>query len=96
MEKIKNDAEITAAEVLNKLYEYARNTSRQEFEKSMDYAYKKACEEKKEPAYVYDGDETYRRIQPKAGRNDPCPCGSGKNIKNVVEGNFYKQATDQM
>lgn len=26
--------------------------------------------------------ETYRREQPKIGRNDPCPCGSGKKYKN--------------
>ncbi|MDD5922698.1 MAG: preprotein translocase subunit SecA [Eubacteriales bacterium] len=26
--------------------------------------------------------ETYRRAQPKVGRNDPCPCGSGKKYKN--------------
>ncbi len=25
---------------------------------------------------------TYRREQPKIGRNDPCPCGSGKKYKN--------------
>lgn len=25
--------------------------------------------------------ETYRREQPKIGRNDPCPCGSGKKYK---------------
>ncbi|MDQ6986301.1 MAG: preprotein translocase subunit SecA [Mariprofundaceae bacterium] len=25
--------------------------------------------------------ETYRRNQPKVGRNDPCPCGSGKKYK---------------
>ena len=25
--------------------------------------------------------ETYRREQPKVGRNDPCPCGSGKKYK---------------
>jgi SEC-C motif-containing protein len=24
---------------------------------------------------------TYRRDQPKVGRNDPCPCGSGKKFK---------------
>ncbi len=24
---------------------------------------------------------TYRRDQPKVGRNDPCPCGSGKKYK---------------
>jgi len=27
------------------------------------------------------GHETYRRSQPKVGRNDPCPCGSGKKYK---------------
>jgi uncharacterized protein len=26
-------------------------------------------------------DITYRRIAPKVGRNDPCPCGSGKKFK---------------
>ena len=26
--------------------------------------------------------ETYHRDQPKIGRNDPCPCGSGKKYKN--------------
>jgi len=25
--------------------------------------------------------QTYRRNQPKVGRNDPCPCGSGKKYK---------------
>ena len=25
--------------------------------------------------------ETYRREEPKVGRNDPCPCGSGKKYK---------------
>ena len=24
---------------------------------------------------------TYRREEPKTGRNDPCPCGSGKKFK---------------
>ena len=37
-------------------------------------------------AWLYkDGDvqghETYRREAPKVGRNDPCPCGSGKKYK---------------
>ena len=26
--------------------------------------------------------ETFRREMPKVGRNDPCPCGSGKKYKN--------------
>jgi preprotein translocase subunit SecA len=25
--------------------------------------------------------QTFRREQPKVGRNDPCPCGSGKKFK---------------
>jgi uncharacterized protein len=25
--------------------------------------------------------ETYKREEPKVGRNDPCPCGSGKKYK---------------
>ena len=25
--------------------------------------------------------ETFRREAPKVGRNDPCPCGSGKKFK---------------
>ncbi len=30
----------------------------------------------------YDYDETtYVRAEPKIGRNDPCPCGSGKKYK---------------
>jgi uncharacterized protein len=24
---------------------------------------------------------TIRRLEPKTGRNDPCPCGSGKKFK---------------
>ena len=36
--------------------------------------------------WVYDGvvaaeGHTVRREAPKVGRNDPCPCGSGKNYK---------------
>ena len=26
-------------------------------------------------------DATFRRLAPKVGRNDPCPCGSGKKYK---------------
>ena len=31
--------------------------------------------------YVHDGAGTLRREQRKAGRNDPCPCGSGRKYK---------------
>ena len=32
------------------------------------------------------GVETYRRESPKVGRNDPCPCGSGKKYKKCCGG----------
>jgi preprotein translocase subunit SecA len=43
-----------------------------------------------EPVHVHGPDcrhdhdavpETYRRETPKLGRNDPCPCGSGRKFK---------------
>jgi len=41
---------------------------------------------KKHPEVAQGGEpapkvETYRRDKPKVGRNDPCPCGSGKKYK---------------
>lgn len=30
--------------------------------------------------------ETFKREQPKVGRNEPCPCGSGKKYKKCCEG----------
>ncbi len=40
---------------------------------------------KKHPEVLQGGEtvkvETFRREQPKVGRNDPCPCGSGKKYK---------------
>ena len=35
--------------------------------------------------------ETYRRAMPKVGRNDPCPCGSGKKYKNCCMGKDLEQ-----
>jgi len=32
--------------------------------------------------YFYSGDKPFVRTAPKAGRNEPCPCGSGKKYKN--------------
>ena len=44
--------------------------------------------EGKKPAEILEGGrlfpskiETFRRDEPKVGRNDPCPCGSGKKYK---------------
>ncbi|MBR6014599.1 MAG: SEC-C domain-containing protein, partial [Firmicutes bacterium] len=34
-----------------------------------------------------DTGEPYRREEPKIGRNDPCPCGSGKKYKKCCGAN---------
>jgi uncharacterized protein YecA (UPF0149 family) len=36
--------------------------------------------------------ETYRRSEPKIGRNDPCPCGSGKKYKHCCLNKFAATA----
>ncbi len=46
----------------------------------------------KDLRYSDSGEQTprtpYRRKGKKIGRNDPCPCGSGKKYKNVVVDRF--------
>ena len=47
---------------------------------------RKVGEKEKEHVHGADCDhgpktETVRREEPKVGRNDPCPCGSGKKFK---------------
>lgn len=80
-EEVRKDAVGMAERLLDELLPYAKGEPRQELREDMYRAYQKACAVKKEPAYVYDGEDTYRRMQPKVGRNDPCPCGSGKKYK---------------
>lgn len=80
-ERVKDDAACTAQKLLDELLPYSHGTPRQELEESMYEVYKKASTIQKEAAYVYSGDDSYRRMQPKVGRNDPCPCGSGKKYK---------------
>ena len=41
----------------------------------------KAGQQEKRPQRPRTGLGTYRRETPKVGRNDPCPCGSGKKYK---------------
>lgn len=81
-EKVKKDKAGTEKTIEEELL--ACTEGRESLEKiheSMLRAYEKALKTEKEPTYVYDGGDTYRRMQPKVGRNDPCPCGSGKKYK---------------
>ncbi|MDY3868682.1 MAG: YchJ family protein [Pyramidobacter sp.] len=52
--------------------------------KEVDHHEKAVFRKQKDEWYFVDGQivtETYVRPTPKIGRNDPCPCGSGKKYK---------------
>jgi preprotein translocase subunit SecA len=51
------------------------NSSKQEAQSALD-------EDKRPKEVKVGGHTTITRNQPKIGRNDPCPCGSGKKYKN--------------
>lgn len=80
-EKIQKDAQGTAEEVLDELLKFEKDMNRQRLRSALLETYAKASMVKKEPVQITDGMESYKRIQPKVGRNDPCPCGSGKKYK---------------
>ncbi|WP_027368613.1 YchJ family protein [Desulfocurvibacter africanus] len=65
--------------VVHFIARYTVNGKPQEFEE-------KAIFQKQQGLWYYvdgevRGQTTYRRESPKIGRNDPCPCGSGKKYK---------------
>ena len=81
LEKLDCDPEKTETEIFNRLYEYAEHTGREELARSLERAYQTALGSPKKQLYRTNGIDTHRRSQPKIGRNDPCPCGSGKKYK---------------
>ena len=56
---------------------------RMELDVSGGKYYEKYPERRRQENVICDGyeEEPYVRMQPKVGRNDPCPCGSGKKYK---------------
>jgi uncharacterized protein len=44
-------------------------------------AYRRFRTERRAAARVQREEKTLRRVEPKVGRNEPCPCGSGKKYK---------------
>jgi SEC-C motif-containing protein len=54
-------------------------------EKTFDHTERSTFRKKNGRWFFHDAQELhigpYRRVEPKVGRNDPCPCGSGKKFK---------------
>ena len=54
---------------------------REEDEKERQHSLSRGADKPANPYIPYAPHESYIRPEPKIGRNDPCPCGSGKKYK---------------
>ena len=72
--------------------ENPNETTTEEFKKTMDEAMPKLDEKTMQRLIQYQNRKPSVREYPKIGRNDPCPCGSGKKYKNccLSSGKFEK------
>lgn len=81
LEKAEKDSEKTADEILEKIVNMENHRSAENVRKFLEDKYREITSVKRAEIHVTDGEGTYRRAQVKVGRNDPCPCGSGKKYK---------------
>lgn len=72
IDKIREEAMITLHSVQ---IEQPEAMEQKKSKPKANVSYSRGEDEDREPV------ETYKRDQPKVGRNDPCPCGSGKKYK---------------
>lgn len=59
----------------------AKGTEKEQLKKLLESSYNGVKAQKEKPQMVHDGASTYHRNTEKIGRNDLCPCGSGKKYK---------------
>lgn len=82
VEAMKADVQAAADEILNKLLPYAAaGTTVDQLRIAMQHSYEENEKTSHKPKVIYGGKGTYVRDGSKIGRNDPCPCGSGKKYK---------------
>lgn len=81
LEDVRRDPQTVAQRILDSLMPFMTGMTRQQVQEALEATYRQAVQSKKAPVHVYDGNDPYKRMQPKVGRNDPCPCGSGKKYK---------------
>ena len=81
LEKLECDPKKAEAEIRGSLSGYVKESDKEVLAQSLERAYRREKDEGKKQLDLSDGVNPYRKIQPKIGRNDPCPCGSGKKYK---------------
>lgn len=81
IEEVKKDANAAGDACVEMILKYSSNvTDARELRMTLRKAYYKVESKNHETAFVQRG-QTYKRAGEKVGRNDPCPCGSGKKFK---------------
>lgn len=80
LERVKQDAEQTEKEVLEELQKLSDHQTIQEWKAFLENESSQMNAADRAEVLV-DGWEPYRRKGVKVGRNDPCPCESGKKYK---------------
>lgn len=82
VEEIQKDKSKKEDEILDTLMEYVKQgTTKEKLQEVMEKSYKDLLIQADKPQTVYAGGGTYHRNMEKIGRNDLCPCGSGKKYK---------------
>lgn len=78
---VEKDANAAGDLCVEELLKHTSNvTDARELRMSLRKSYYKIESKNRETAFIQSG-RTYKRAATKVGRNDPCPCGSGKKFK---------------
>ena len=82
VEEVKQDADKTAERLVEEMMPFVtKDTTKEQLLQVLQNSYEQLMEKENRPQAVYAGRGSYRRSSEKIGRNDPCPCGSGKKYK---------------
>ena len=82
VEEVKQDVDKTAERLVEEMMSFVtKDTTKEQLLQVLQSSYEQLMEKENRPQAVYAGRGSYRRSSEKIGRNDPCPCGSGKKYK---------------
>lgn len=82
IEEVKSDKDRKTEQIIDRLSQYASdNVDREGLVSAMNRAYEYMINSRPKPTVIHSGKTPYFRADRKIGRNDLCPCGSGRKYK---------------
>ena len=82
VKEVKSDANKKAESLLDEMMNHVtEGTTKEQLLQVLTKSYTNLMSKEEKPQTVFAGKGSYRRSSEKIGRNDPCPCGSGKKYK---------------